>query len=47
MMYKIFLRFPDALRPAFPRIKDKLAEDDPSTCPWEPAVSSARARAPH
>ena len=31
MMYKIFLRFPDALRPSFPRIKDKLSEDDPST----------------
>jgi hypothetical protein len=31
MMYKVFLRFPDALRPSFPRIKDKLSEEDPST----------------
>ncbi|KAL0277639.1 UNVERIFIED_CONTAM: hypothetical protein PYX00_004861 [Menopon gallinae] len=29
MMYKIFLRFPDALRPAFPRLKEKL--DDPDS----------------
>lgn len=29
VMYKIFLKFPDALRPAFPRLKDRL--DDPDT----------------
>jgi len=28
-LYKVFLRFPEALRPAFPRLKDKLADDDP------------------
>ena len=34
IMYKIFLKYPDALRPAFPRLKEKL--DDP-----EPAVQAA------
>lgn len=29
LMYKIFLRFPDALRPAFPRLKEKLEDSDP------------------
>ncbi len=29
VMYKVFLKFPDALRPAFPRLKDRL--DDPDT----------------
>lgn len=29
LMYKIFLRFPDALRPAFPRLKEKLEDPDP------------------
>jgi len=24
VLYKIFLRFPDSLRPAFPRLKEKL-----------------------
>ncbi|EEB12096.1 AP-3 complex subunit delta-1, putative [Pediculus humanus corporis] len=28
MMYKIFLRFPEALRPAFPRLKEKLEDPD-------------------
>lgn len=28
MMYKVFLRFPEALRPAFPRLKDKLEDMD-------------------
>jgi len=27
-MYKVFLRFPEALRPAFPRLKDKLEDMD-------------------
>ena len=27
IMYKVFLKFPDALRPAFPRLKERL--DDP------------------
>jgi AP-3 complex subunit delta-1 len=28
-MYKVFLCFPEALRPAFPRLKDKLEDPDP------------------
>ncbi|XP_071853079.1 AP-3 complex subunit delta-1-like isoform X3 [Apostichopus japonicus] len=29
LMYKIFLKFPEALRPAFPRLKAKLEDPDP------------------
>ncbi|XP_054722236.1 AP-3 complex subunit delta-1-like [Uloborus diversus] len=29
LMYKIFLKFPEALRPAFPRLKEKLEDPDP------------------
>lgn len=29
LMYKIFLQFPEALRPAFPRLKEKLEDPDP------------------
>ncbi|XP_064626859.1 AP-3 complex subunit delta-1-like isoform X4 [Lineus longissimus] len=29
LMYKVFLAFPEALRPAFPRLKDKLEDQDP------------------
>ncbi|XP_074643854.1 AP-3 complex subunit delta-1-like isoform X2 [Tubulanus polymorphus] len=28
IMYKVFLKFPEALRPAFPRLKDKLEDPD-------------------
>ena len=28
-MYKVFVKFPDALRPAFPRLKDRLEDPDP------------------
>lgn len=28
-MYCVFLKFPDALRPAFPRLKEKLEDPDP------------------
>ncbi|XP_049804898.1 AP-3 complex subunit delta-1 isoform X1 [Schistocerca nitens] len=28
MMYKVFLKFPEALRPAFPRLKEKLEDTD-------------------
>lgn len=28
-MYKIFLKFPEALKPAFPRLKEKLEDPDP------------------
>lgn len=37
VMYKIFLKFPDALRPAFPRLKDRL--DDPDTGVQSASVS--------
>jgi AP-3 complex subunit delta-1 len=30
LMYKIFLKYPDALRPSFPRLKEKLDDPDPS-----------------
>lgn len=30
VMFKIFLQFPDALRPSFPRLKEKLEDADPS-----------------
>jgi len=29
LLYKVFLRYPDALRPAFPRLKEKLEDVDP------------------
>lgn len=29
MLYKIFLKYPDALKPAFPRLKEKLEDPDP------------------
>ena len=29
MLYKIFLKYPDALRPTFPRLKEKLEDVDP------------------
>lgn len=29
MMYKVFLRYPEALRPAFPKLKEKLEDADP------------------
>ena len=29
LMYKVFLRYPEALRPAFPRLKEKLEDPDP------------------
>lgn len=31
LMYKVFLSFPDALRPAFPRLKEKLEDPDPGS----------------
>jgi AP-3 complex subunit delta-1 len=30
VMYKIFLKFPDALRPSFPKLKEKLEDRDTS-----------------
>lgn len=33
MMYKVFLRYPEALRPAFPKLKEKLEDADPGTYP--------------
>ncbi|PVD23927.1 hypothetical protein C0Q70_17203 [Pomacea canaliculata] len=29
ILYKVFLQFPEALRPAFPRLKEKLEDPDP------------------
>ncbi|KAI1305936.1 AP-3 complex subunit delta-1 [Halotydeus destructor] len=29
LLYKIFLKFPEALKPAFPRLKEKLEDPDP------------------
>lgn len=29
LMYKVFLKYPDALKPAFPRLKDRLEDPDP------------------
>lgn len=29
MMYKVFLKYPEALRPAFPRLREKLEDPDP------------------
>ncbi|XP_065844476.1 AP-3 complex subunit delta-1-like [Oscarella lobularis] len=29
VMYKVFLKFPDSLRPAFPRLKERLEDADP------------------
>ena len=28
-MYMVFLKYPEALRPAFPRLKEKLEDPDP------------------
>lgn len=30
VLYKVFLKFPQALRPAFPRLKEKLEDPDMS-----------------
>lgn len=32
LMFKVFLCFPDALRPSFPRLKEKLEDPDPGEC---------------
>eukprot|EP01028_Stygiella_incarcerata_P013353 TRINITY_DN82199_c0_g1_i1.p1 TRINITY_DN82199_c0_g1~~TRINITY_DN82199_c0_g1_i1.p1 ORF type:complete len:1170 (+),score=357.51 TRINITY_DN82199_c0_g1_i1:125-3634(+) len=37
ILYKVFLKFPDALRPSFPRLREKL--DDPDTCVVAAAVN--------
>lgn len=29
LLYKIFLKYPDSLRPTFPRLKEKLEDPDP------------------
>ena len=28
LMYKVFLNFPESLRPAFPRLKERLEDED-------------------
>ena len=37
-MYKIFLKFPEALKPAFPRLKEKLEDPDPGMTTYEPLI---------
>lgn len=32
IMYKVFLKYPESLRPAFPRLKEKLEDPDPGSC---------------
>ena len=32
--YKLFLKYPDALRAAFPRLKDKLEDEEPAVQVW-------------
>lgn len=38
IMYKVFLKYPESLRPAFPRLKEKLEDPDPGikTFLWSP-----------
>ncbi|XP_053752833.1 AP-3 complex subunit delta-1 isoform X3 [Panthera pardus] len=36
IMYKVFLKYPESLRPAFPRLKEKLEDPDPG---FRPAVN--------
>eukprot|EP00761_Pharyngomonas_kirbyi_P012792 gb/GECH01012819.1/.p1 GENE.gb/GECH01012819.1/~~gb/GECH01012819.1/.p1 ORF type:complete len:1117 (+),score=330.82 gb/GECH01012819.1/:1-3351(+) len=31
LMYKVFVKYPDALRPSFPNIREKLEDNDPGT----------------
>lgn len=39
LLYKIFLKFPEALKPAFPRLKEKLEDPDPGELPQAPLVT--------
>ncbi|XP_055227136.1 AP-3 complex subunit delta-1 isoform X3 [Gorilla gorilla gorilla] len=48
IMYKVFLKYPESLRPAFPRLKEKLEDPDPGgrtgmlmRTPRSPGVQSA------
>ena len=36
VLYKVFLKFPDALRPSFPRLKERL--EDPDPCMYLPTI---------
>ena len=31
VLYKVFLKFPEALRPSFPRLKERLEDPDQGT----------------
>ena len=47
LMYKVFLRFPEALRPAFPRLKEKLEDPDPGrlrACTWRTCALPVKER---
>lgn len=43
IMYKVFLKYPESLRPAFPRLKEKLEDPDPGWLVGEGAVRGRRA----
>lgn len=36
IMYKVFLKYPESLRPAFPRLKEKLEDPDPGI--WKHSI---------
>ena len=40
VLYKIFLKFPDALRPTFTRLREKLEDADPCTLLLRPQIAT-------
>ena len=42
VMYKIFLQYPDALRVAFPRLREKLEDEDICSLPTLYALTNSR-----
>lgn len=45
IMYKVFLKYPESLRPAFPRLKEKLEDPDPGIWKKLPARTHGTRRA--
>lgn len=41
IMYKVFLKYPESLRPAFPRLKEKLEDPDPGLLIYDGTVGGA------
>lgn len=41
-MYKVFLKYPESLRPAFPRLKEKLEDPDPGIWKNLPATAHGK-----